>query len=177
MSSPIYEYLSPPEVIGRASRGVEFDKAGKMMICDYAEVEIDTRTAQMRVVKFVAYHDSGTIVNPAICENQVAGGAILGGGFALREDLILDEKTGRVLNPNYFDYHILTSMDTPPLDISFVEVRDPVGAFGVKGIGEGSSCPTPTAVAQAIYNAIGVRLAAPFTPEKLLTALRKHERE
>lgn len=178
MTSKVHpEFLTPPYIIGQASTNLPPSLIAKMFMAHFVEVEVDTENGEVKLLDFVAVHDSGTIINPEVCENQVAGGAILGGGFALREDLILDEKTARVLNPNYFDYHIPTSMDTPPLDISFVEVRDPVGAFGVKGIGEGSSCPTPTAVAQAIYNAIGVRIAAPFTPEKILTALRKHERE
>ncbi len=176
MSSPIYEYLSPPEVIGRASKGVEFDKAGKMMICDYAEVEIDTRTAQMRVVRFVAYHDSGTIVNPAVCENQVAGGYCQSLGMATTEHLVFDEESGAILNPNFMDYKVLGPLDMPDPEIYFEQVYDEDGPFGAKGIGEGVTCAVPVAISNAVYNAIGVRLDPPITPDKIMRALKQKPR-
>ncbi len=172
MSKPIYEYLAAPEVIGSASKGVEFHKAGKMMIADFAEVEIDTRTAQMKLIKFVAYHDSGTIVNPAICENQVAGGYYQSMGLCTTENLIFDEETGAILNPNFMDYKIMGPLDMPDPDIYFAEVYDEDGPFGAKGIGEGVTCAVPIAVANAVYNAIGVRFDLPITPEKILQALK-----
>ena len=173
MSKPIYEYLAPPEVIGRASLGVEFDKAGKMMMCDYAEVEIDTRTAQMKVSRFVACHDSGTIVNPAICENQVAGGYCQSLGMSTTEHLVFDEETGAILNPNFMDYKILGPLDMPDPEIHFADVYDEDGPFGAKGIGEGVTCAVPVAISNAVYNAIGVRLNPPITPDKILRALRE----
>jgi xanthine dehydrogenase molybdenum-binding subunit len=172
MSKPLYEYLSPPEVIGRASEGVEFHKAGKMMIADFAEVEIDRRTAQMRVVKFVACHDSGTIVNPAVCENQVAGGYYQSMGLATTEHLVFDEETGAILNPNFMDYKIVGPLDMPDPDIYFADVYDEDGPFGAKGIGEGVTCAVPIAISNAVYNAIGVRINPPITPDKILRALR-----
>ena len=143
----------------------------------FVEVEVDTESGEVKILRIVAAHDSGRIINPEVCENQVAGGTTLGSGFALCENLILDPKTGRVLNPNYLDYKILTPLDMSPIDISFIEVIDPVGAFGIKSIGEGASCPITAAVGQAIYNAIGVRLEAPFLPEKVLAALKGQEKE
>jgi len=172
MSTPIYQYLAPPEVIGRASQGVEFHKAGKMMIADFAEVEIDTRTAQMKLVNFLAYHDSGTIVNPAVCENQVAGGYYQSMGLATTENLIFDEDTGAILNPNFMDYKLMGPLDMPDPDINFEQVYDEDGPFGAKGIGEGVTCAVPVAVANAVYNAIGVRFDLPITPAKILKALK-----
>ncbi|MFT5349375.1 MAG: CO/xanthine dehydrogenase Mo-binding subunit [Gammaproteobacteria bacterium] len=172
MSTPIYEYLSPPEVIGRASQGVEFDKAGKMMIADFAEVEIDTRTAQVKLIKMLAYHDSGTVVNPAICENQVAGGYFQSMGLCMTENMIFDEDTGAILNPNFMDYKIMGPLDLPDPDINFEEVYDEDGPFGAKGIGEGVTCAVPIAFANAVYNAIGVRFDLPITPAKILKALQ-----
>jgi CO/xanthine dehydrogenase Mo-binding subunit len=171
MSTPIYQYLAPPEVIGRASQGVEFHEAGKMMIADFAEVEIDTRTAQMKIVKFLAYHDSGTIVNPAVCENQVAGGYYQSMGLCTTENLVFDEETGAILNPNFMDYKIMGPLDLPDPDINFEQVYDEHGPFGAKGIGEGVTCAVPIAVANAVYNAIGARLDLPITPAKILQAL------
>jgi xanthine dehydrogenase molybdenum-binding subunit len=172
MSTPIYEYLAPPEVIGRASKGVEFDKAGKMMIADFAEVEIDTRTAQMKLIKFVACHDSGVIVNPAVCENQVCGGYYQSMGLCTTEHLVFDEDTGAILNPNFMDYKIVGPLDMPDPEIYFEQVYDEDGPFGAKGIGEGVTCAVPVAVANAVYNAIGVRINPPITPDKILQALR-----
>jgi xanthine dehydrogenase molybdenum-binding subunit len=172
MSKPIFEYLSAPEVIGSASQGVEFHKAGKMMMADFAEIEIDTRTAQMKVIKFVAYHDSGTVVNPAVCENQVAGGYYQSMGLCTTEDLVFDEDTGAILNPNFMDYKIMGPLDMPDPEIYFEEVYDEDGPFGAKGIGEGVTCAVPIAISSAVYNALGVRLNPPFTPAKILEALK-----
>lgn len=172
MSTPIYTYLAPPEVIGRASKGVEFDKAGKMMIADFAEVEIDTRTCQMKVVRFVACHDSGVIVNPAVCENQVTGGYYQSMGLCTTENLIFDEETGAILNPNFMDYKIVGPLDMPDPEIYFEQVYDEDGPFGAKGIGEGVTCAVPAAISNAVYNAIGVRIDPPFTPDRILQALK-----
>ena len=172
MSKPIYEYLSAPEVIGSASKGVEFHKAGKMMIADFAEVEIDTRTAQFKLIKFVACHDSGVIVNPAVCENQVAGGYYQSMGMCTTEHLQFDEETGAILNPNFMDYKIMGPLDMPDPDIYFEEVYDEDGPFGAKGIGEGVTCAVPIAISNAVYNALGVRIEPPISPEKILKALK-----
>ncbi|MCC7412040.1 MAG: xanthine dehydrogenase family protein molybdopterin-binding subunit [Gammaproteobacteria bacterium] len=172
MSTPIYEYLAAPEVIGRAAQGVEFERAGKMMMANFAEVEVDIRTCQLRIVKFVAVHDSGTIVNPAVCENQVSGGMCQGMGMALTEHLIFDEETGAILNPNFMDYKIIGPMDLPDPEIHFVPVYDEDGPFGAKGIGEGVTCAVPAAVANAVYNAVGVRINPPITPDSIMRALK-----
>jgi len=171
MSTPIYEYLAPPEVIGRASEGVDFDESGKMMMADFVEVEIDTRTAQMKIIKFVACHDSGTIVNPAVCENQVAGGYYQSMGLTTTEHLIFDDETGAILNPNFMDYKIVGPLDMPDPDIYFEEIYDEHGPFGAKGIGEGVTCAVPVAVSNAVYNAIGARINPPITPDKIMRAL------
>lgn len=171
MSKPIYEYLAAPEVIGSASQGVDFHKAGKMMMADFAEVEIDTRTAQFKLIKFVACHDSGVIVNPAVCENQVAGGYYQSMGLCTTEHLQFDEETGAILNPNFMDYKIVGPLDMPDPEIYFEEVYDEDGPFGAKGIGEGVTCAVPIAISNAVYNAIGVRIDPPITPAKILDAL------
>ncbi|MBI2828543.1 MAG: molybdopterin-dependent oxidoreductase [Acidobacteria bacterium] len=167
------EWLTPPYIIGRAAGNLPVGRIAKMFMAHFVEIELDVETGVSKLLKVVAVHDSGRIINPAVCENQVAGGVMIGGGFVLSENLVWDPKTGRVLNPNFADYKILNALDAPLLDISFAEVIDPVGPFGVKGIGEGATCPTPSAIGQAIYNAIGVRLNAPFTPERVLEAIKE----
>lgn len=166
------EFLAPPAIIGRAWSNVPLSPIAKMFMAHFVEVEVDTDTGEVEIVRYVAVHDSGKIINPQVCDNQVAGGVLLGCGFGLVEDLIFDDRTGRILNPNYMDYKILTALDIPDPEISYVEVIDPVGAFGIKGIGEGPPIPPPAAIAQAIHNAIGIRLDAPITPEKILRALK-----
>ena len=172
MATPIYEYLASPEIVGSVAQGTDFDKSGKMMIANYAEVEIDTRTCQMKVLRFVAVHDSGTIVNPAVCENQVTGGMTQGLGMVLSEHLVFDEESGAILNPNFMDYKLLGPMDVPDPEIHFVDVHDEDGPFGAKGIGEGVTCAVPAAVANAVYNAIGVRLNPPINPDSIMQALK-----
>jgi len=173
MSKPIYEYLASPEIIGRATQGVDFTKSGKMMMADFCEAEVDTRTCQVKIIKFVAAHDSGTIINPAVCENQVAGGMFQSLGLCFTENLVFDEDTGAILNPNFMDYKIVGPMDMPDPIIHFVQVYDEDGPFGAKGIGEGVTCAVPAAVAAAVRNAIGVWINPPITPDKVMAALRK----
>ncbi len=131
------QFLSRPCIIGRAWSNVPPTPIAKMFMAHFAEVEVDTETGEVKILKYVAAHDSGRIINPDVCENQVSGGVLLGCGFGLTEDLIFDEKTGSILNPNYTDYKIFTALDAPDIEIIFADVIDPVGAFGAKGI----SCP------------------------------------
>ena len=172
------ELESPPNIVGQAWKDVPATPVAKMFMAHFAEVEVDTETGEIKILKVAAVHDSGRIINPEVCENQVSGGVILGYGFAVTEELIFDEKTGVVLNSNYTDYKIPTALDTMPIAISFADVIDPVGPFGAKGIGEGAACPVAPAIAQAIYNAIGIRFTElPITPEKVLKALKEGKRE
>ncbi|MBI4491827.1 MAG: molybdopterin-dependent oxidoreductase, partial [Chloroflexi bacterium] len=175
-------YLSPPDIIGRATANLPEGQVAKMFMAHFVELEVDVDTGEVKLLNLVAAHDSGTIINPSICENQVHGGFLLGAGFALSENLVFDEQTGRVLNPSFLDYKVLTTMDMPTgegrdVQVNFVDCFDPVGPFGVKALGEGACCPVPAAVAQALYNALGLRLDnPPFTPERILEALRQHRR-
>lgn len=171
------DWLTPPYIVGRAAWNLPVGQIAKMFMTHFVEIEVDAETGVTKLLKIVAVHDSGRIINPSVCENQVSGGALIGSGFALTEDLVWDAKTGRVLNPNFADYKILNALDAPPMDIFFADVVDPVGPFGIKSIGEGATCPTPSAIGQAIYNAIGVRLNSPFTPERVLEAIKERRTE
>lgn len=167
------DWLTPPYIVGRAAANLPVGRIAKMFMAHFVEIELDIETGVTRLLKVVAVHDSGRIINPEVCENQVAGGVMIGAGFVLTENLAWDPKTARVLNPNFADYKILNALDAPPLDISFADVIDPVGPFGVKSIGEGATCPTPSAIGQAIYNAIGERMNAPFSPERVLEVIKR----
>lgn len=136
-----------------------------------AEVEVDTETGEVRVLKYVAVHDVGKAINPAIVRNQIYGGVLQGLGYSLREEILWDQE-GRCLNPNFTDYKIYTSEDAPDIETIIVEAANEGDPYGAKGIGEMPLNPVAGAIANAVYNAIGVRMyAIPITPERILKAL------
>jgi len=140
-----------------------------------AEVEVDIETGAVRVTRLVSANDVGKAINPMAVEGQIEGGAQMGLGYALTEELVVNK--GQVMNPNLLDYRIFTSADMPALETFIVETDDPGGPFGAKGVGEMGGTPTAAAIANAIYNAVGVRMTeVPMTPERVLAALdRKAE--
>jgi xanthine dehydrogenase YagR molybdenum-binding subunit len=144
----------------------------------FAEVEVDTRTGAVRVVRFLAAQDSGRVMNRMTFDNQVYGGVFQGIGFALSEERVLDRQTGKMVNANWHDYKIPTMLDTPPETESLpVDPHDEeCNTVGCKGLGEPAHIPTATAVANAIHDAIGVRpLEAPVTPARLLALLAQKQ--
>jgi len=140
----------------------------------FAEVEVDVDTGKVRVIKIVAAHDVGRTLNRTLLENQFEGGIIQGLSFALMEQRIIDEYTGKVLTTNLHDYKLPTIMDIPEIEVVIVSEGDPkISNTGVKGIGEPPIIPTAGAIANAVYNAIGVRMRSlPITPDKVLMALQ-----
>jgi xanthine dehydrogenase molybdenum-binding subunit len=136
----------------------------------FVEVEVDTETGEVRVVKVVGAFDVGKAINPANIEGQITGGAVMGIGWTLTEELLLEE--GRILNDSFRDYRILRACDVGELVPIIVESNEPTGPFGAKGVGEGTMVGVAPAVANAIYDAIGVRMKELcITPEKILEAL------
>jgi len=140
----------------------------------FIEVEVDTDTGQIKVLDYLALQDSGTVVNPQVLKNQVIGGAICGLGFALYEELKFSPETGEALNANLLDYKLLRTADFPAdAQVIFHESYDPVGPYGARGAGESPMAAAIPAVAQAVYNAIGVWVDIPMTPENVIRALGK----
>ena len=140
----------------------------------FVEVEVDTDTGRVRVLRYVAAHDSGRIINPRAALNQVEGAVSQMLGFALSEELVTDNATGVTLNPGYLEHKSPTILDYPDIQVIFADIVDPVGPLGAKGLGEVPSCGVAPAIANAIYNATGVRLRrTPFTPDRVLAALEK----
>ena len=140
----------------------------------FAEVEVDTETGQVRILKVVAAHDVGRAIHPKSVEGQIEGGVSMGLGYALTEELVLDGETGQPMNPSFLDYKILRAVDMPKVEPVIVEPVDPVSSLGVKGIGEMPVIPTAPTIANAIYNATGLRIRElPITPEKILKSLRE----
>ena len=134
------------------------------------EVEVDTRTGIVRLLKVTGAHDVGRVLNRLGIEGQIEGGIVMGQGYALTEDLMVEEST--VKNPNFRDYKLVTAPEIPEMDVSFIETRDGEGPQGAKGVGEAPAICIAAAVANAIYNATGVRMTSlPFTPERVYRAL------
>lgn len=137
-------------------------------------LKVDTETGHVNILKYVAAHDSGTIINPLTARGVVIGGTIQGIGYTLMEDLIIEE--GRVINPNFLDYKIPSMDESPDIEVVFVDVPDPLGPFGAKGLGENAVSPPVAAIANAIYDAIGIRFhELPITPVKILQAIQERQ--
>ena len=139
-----------------------------------AEVEVDTETGKVRVHKVTTAHDCGFCLNPQGLEGQIEGQTYMGQGIALLEEVIIER--GKVFNPSFLDYECLTSLDVPEMETVIVESMEPTSAFGCKEAGEAPVAGIPGAIANAIYDAIGVRFKEfPITPEKILEGLQKKE--
>jgi xanthine dehydrogenase molybdenum-binding subunit len=131
-----------------------------------AEVEVDMETGVVRVLRITAAHDVGRVINRMGAEGQVHGGVVMGLGYALSEELQVEQ--GRIVNPTFREYKLVTSPEVPEIDITFVETEDPAGPYGAKGIGEAPSICTAAAVANAVRHATGGRFTAlPLTPERV----------
>lgn len=139
-----------------------------------AEVEVDPETGVVRVLNIWAEEDAGRPLNPAGAEGQIEGAVGMAFGFAMMEELKWDQ--GKILNANLLDYKMPTAEDMPPIHHDFVVTEDPFGPFGAKAMSESPGVPTPGAILNAIYDAVGVRISElPITPAKVLTALRKKQ--
>jgi len=148
-------------------------KTGVPYMATFAEVEVDVTTGQTKVIKIVMLNDCGTVMYASGAEAQQIGGQCIGVGESLTEEIIYDETSGMPLNFNWIDYKIPTILDFPDVEPVLMEVWQGAGEYGACGIGEGVVTCTPRAIANAIYNAVGVRIdQIPITPEKVLKALR-----
>ena len=151
-------------------------------ITHFVEVEVNTRTGEISIPRAVILGDSGTILNPALWEGQIIGAFSRGLGFALLEETKYDLKEGKLECKGMItDYKIPTTLEMPKLDnllVRSAHTYEPTGPFGAKGIGEAALSSVGSAVANAIYNAIGIRFyELPITPEKVLKAWKEKERE
>ena len=138
------------------------------------EVEVDTLTGSVAVTKYVAAHDVGRAINPFILEQQIEGGVIMGIGAALHEEMLIDQATGLPINPNILDYKALSIKDVPrTIDVVIVEHPKDYGVYGAHGVGEPPINPPAAVIANAVYNAVGVRVdRMPITRDKILAGLK-----
>ena len=159
--------VSPLVVHGQWEPGLSADRAGGVQ---FAEVEVDTETGLVTVKKILGVHDCGLIINQLTLESQINGGIIMGLGYALYEERIMDDLSGVVLNPNFETYKMPGIADVPDIEVVLINMPE----RGVIGIGEPATVPTAGAIANAVANAIGVRVfSLPITPAKILAALGK----
>ncbi len=163
---PPNEMLDPRTGKGNMSATYIFGVQG-------AEVEVDLETGEVKVLRFVAAHDVGQVLNQQTIKGQIYGAVAQGLGYALSEEYKTHK--GKNLNPNFLDYKILSAADMNfPIDVACIETHDKEGPFGAKGVGEPGLVPTAPAIANAVYNAIKVRIRdLPITPDKLLAALNE----
>jgi CO/xanthine dehydrogenase Mo-binding subunit len=135
------------------------------------EVEVDTETGKVNVLRIVSVHDTGRTLHPSACAAQTEGGVAIATSAALMEHVMLDQH-GKVVNPSFNDYQMATSCDVPPITPIMVEIPHPEGPLGAKGMGEGPTTGIAAAIANAVFDAVGVRITElPITPEKVLRGL------
>lgn len=159
--------VNPLVVHGQWQPGLSSDHACGVQ---FAEVAVDTETGLVTVNKVVAVHDCGLIIDTLTLESQINGGVIMGLGYALYEERVMDDLSGVVLNPNFETYKLPGLADVPEIDIVLINMPE----RGVIGIGEPATVPTAAAIANAVANALGVRVSSlPITPAKVLAALGK----
>lgn len=136
-----------------------------------ARVAVDPETGEVRVLDYVAIQDVGFAINPALVEGQIQGGVVQGLGWALFENVIYDEN-GQLLTSNLMDYALPHSYDAPNIECVLVEIPSDLGPFGAKGVGEPPVVPVGAAIANAVFDAVGARVAQlPITPERLFQSL------
>jgi len=177
-------FIDQEEINAVAERGENYDGfrvAGAMNMAhqdlggvQFAEVAVDTETGIVRVERIVAVHDCGRPMNPRQVESQIHGGIIMGVSFALFEDRILDRNLGQMVNADLEHYKIAAPHDTPSIEVELVENYQATSATDACGIGEPATIATAAAVANAVYNALGVRVhELPMTPARILAALNR----
>jgi xanthine dehydrogenase YagR molybdenum-binding subunit len=162
-------------IVGKGARGPNPDgKAVNTFGAQFAEVEVNVETGQVRVLRLVAAHEIGRVINPLTTTNQVYGGVAMGFGFGVMEERVVDAQTGLQLTADLEGYKVPTIVDIPEIDVVFVDLADPeANSVGSKGVGEPPIVPTPAAIANAVTDAIGVRVMdLPITPERILRVLR-----
>ena len=165
--APFGEFLDPETGQGQAHPDYAYGAHA-------VEVSVDVETGEVEVLKSIAAHDVGQCINPAAVEGQIQGGAQNGQGYALSEEMLYEE--GRLVTPSFSEYLMPTAMDMPKVECIVLESRSGVGPFGAKGIGEPAMTAVAPAIANAVADAIGVRVfEMPITPERVVQALRRRD--
>jgi len=158
-----------------ASAAVRPEHAGPAFATHIVDVEVDPDTGKVHILRYTAVQDAGKAIYPNYVESQMQGGVAQGVGWALNEEYLYDEN-GRLVNTSWLDYRMPVTLDLPMIDTIIVEVPNPGHPYGVRGVGEVPIVPPPAALANAIHNAIGVRMdVLPMTPARVISALNEQK--
>ena len=174
----LMQKIAPHMIVGQGSRGANPDDVSiRTFGVQCVEVEVDVETGEVTLLRIVAAHDCGRIVNPTIVDSQVIGGVTQGIGYALTEERVVDTRRGVVLNADLEEYKIPTVADMPTIEHARVGVPDvEANPTGAKGVGEPPLIPTAPAIANAVFDAVGVRIRqAPLSRHRLLEALAERD--
>ena len=167
------EYTVPDYVVEPDKNGYGNYSLSYTFSTAIPEVSVDLETGHVKILNIWYAINIGKMLNPKLCEGQIDGGVVQGIGYTLNETYLWDDR-GRILNPNFKTYYAPTSVDTPKIHYLWLEQPNPGSPFGAKGVGEPVINPIAPAVANAIYNAVGIRIKdLPITPEKVLKALKE----
>lgn len=157
-------------VVGRAN--LNPGGVGSAFATHVVDIEVDVDTGKVTILRYTAVQDVGKAVHPSYVEGQIQGGVVQGIGWALNEEYYMNDD-GKMMNASLLDYRMPTSLDLPMIDTVLVEVANPGHPFGVRGVGEVPIVPPMAAIANAIYDAVGVRLESlPMNPQSVLEALK-----
>jgi len=177
-----FEPLSIAEIAGQAGKmggaiaghsEINAQGAGPGFGTHIVDVEVDRETGRVSIVRYIAVQDAGKAIHPGYVAGQMQGGAVQGIGWALNEEYIYGED-GRLQNPGFLDYRMPVASDVPPIDTVIVEVPNPNHPYGVRGVGEVPIVPPLAAIANAVFDATGVRFRdLPMSPPKVLKALKQ----
>jgi CO/xanthine dehydrogenase Mo-binding subunit len=168
------KYYAPEQKIDRSRvlSGEVYPYQDFVAAVHLAEVEVDRETGHLRVVRYAAFHDVGTSVDPPSITGQIEGGVVMGLGTALSEEMLWTSDA-RLANPGLLDYRLPRMRDAPPIQVEAIEGFAGGGPFGAKGLGEPPIIPVPAAVANAVADATGTRVfELPLTPERVARALK-----
>jgi xanthine dehydrogenase molybdenum-binding subunit len=161
-------------VVGRATVDPVAGVGGSFA-ANIADVEVDTETGKVKVLRFTVIQDAGKAIHPSYVEGQMQGGSAQGIGWALNEEYFYTDE-GHMANATYLDYRIPTALDLPMIETIIVEVPNPGHPYGVRGVGEANIAPPPAAMANAIHAATGLRLQElPMRPDRVIAALQANE--
>ena len=160
-------------VVGRANVTARGQAPG--ISANIVDVEVDPETGRVGITRLTAFQDAGVAVHPSYVEGQIQGGAVQGVGWALNEEYFMSD-SGVMLNTSLLDYRMPTALDLPAIDAVVLEVRNEGHPFGVRGVGEASIIPPLAAIANAVHDAVGVRMRRlPMTPASVLKAIQEKE--
>ena len=176
--SDVLRKLSNFMIVGRGARAPNpEDKNVNTFGAQYAQVEVDIETGEVKVKKIVAVHECGRVINPLTARSQMEGGVIQGLGFALTEQRWMDPRMGIVVNTDLDHYKLPTAEDIPEIVAEMINLPDPeANTIGAKGLGEPPIIPTAAAIANAVADAVGKRMyQLPLSPDRILSVLEKEK--